>query len=97
MSAQRPPVHLTARALTFGSLAAAALLALGLALAFVGQADTGKLVGNIGVVALLLTPVAGLIATWTELRAMRPTHAWLAVAVLSVLILATVVALLPRA
>lgn len=97
MNAPRPPVRLTARALTAGSLGAAALLGLSLVVGFVGAREVGSLVGNIGVVVLLLTPVAGLIATWSELRALRPTHAWLAVAVLLVLLLATVVALAARA
>jgi hypothetical protein len=88
---------LTTRALTFGSLAAAALFALGLALGVAGQSAIASLIGNIGVMVLLLTPVAGLIATWSELRALRPTHAWLAVAVLAVLALATIVALAARA
>ena len=97
MSAKRPPVRLTARALTLGSLTAAALLALGLALGVAGQTGIASLIGNIGVAVLLATPVAGLLATWSELRALRPTHAWLAVAVLAVLTLATIVALAARA
>jgi hypothetical protein len=96
MTAQRPPARFTTRALTFGSLGAAVLLGLGLVLDFLGQADFAELTGNVGVVILLLTPVAGLVATWSELRQLRPTHAWLAVAVLGVLILATIIALLPR-
>jgi hypothetical protein len=96
MSAQRPPVRLTARALTFGSLGSAALLALGLGLGVAGQSGIASMVGNIGVVVLLATPVAGLVATWWELRVMRPTHAWLAAAVLGVLALATLIALLAR-
>ena len=96
MNAARPPVRLTTRVLTGGSLTAAALLGLGLVLHFAGVTETAALVGNIGVVALLLTPVAGLVATWRELRALRPAHAWVAVAVLCVLLLATVIALLAR-
>jgi uncharacterized membrane protein len=97
MTSQRPPVSLTARVLTFGSLAAAAMLSLSLVVGFAGAREIGSFVGNIGVVVLLATPVAGLIATWSELRALRPTHAWLAVAVLAVLTLATIVALAARA
>jgi hypothetical protein len=96
MTTERPPVRLTTLALTLGSLGAAALLGLGLVLDVTGAADAGKLVGNIGVVVLLFTPAAGLIATWLELRALRPTHAWLAAAVLLVLGLATLLALLAR-
>ena len=96
MTAQRPPVRLTSRALTFGSLAAAALLGFSLVLKFCGVVGGAGLVGNLGVGALLLTPAAGLLATWWELKTSRPTHAWLAVAVLGVLALATVVALTAR-
>jgi hypothetical protein len=67
-----------------------------LVLALAGALEIGSLIGNIGVIVLLGTPVAGLIATWSELRVPRPTHAWLAVAVLGVLMLATVIALLAR-
>jgi hypothetical protein len=97
VTSERPPVRLTTRALTFGSLAAAALLAVGLAFDVAGQSAMASLIGNIGVVVVLATPVAGLVATWWELRHSRPTHAWLAVAVLAVLLLATVVALAARA
>lgn len=96
MTDPRPTVHLTARALTAGSLTAAALLALGLALGVAGQSAIAGLVGNIGVMVLLATPVAGLLTTWWELRVLRPTHAWLAIAVLLVLGLATIVALAAR-
>jgi Kef-type K+ transport system membrane component KefB len=96
MNDVRPPVRLTARALTIGSLAAAAILGLGLVLDMAGQSAIGKLVGNIGVIVLLATPAAGLIATWSELRRIRPTHAWLAVAVLVVLVLATIVSTAAR-
>lgn len=58
--------------------------------------ELGSLVGNIGVVVLLATPVGGLVATWLELKRLRPLHARLAVAVLGVLTLATLIALLAR-
>jgi hypothetical protein len=96
MSDQRPTSHLTSRVLTVGSLGAAGLVGLGLVLGLAGAREIGGLVGNIGVIVLLMTPVAGLVATWSELRALRPTHAWLAVAVLGVLVLATLIALLAR-
>lgn len=96
MIAPRPPVWLTTRALTVGSLGAAALLGLSLVLKFGGAVAAAGLVGNIGVIVLLLTPVAGLIASWWELRILRPAHAWIAVAVLLVLGLATLIALLAR-
>lgn len=95
MNAERPPVRLTSRVLTLGSLAAAAILGVGLVAKLAGVTGFESL-GNVGVVVLLLTPVAGLIATWSELRRLRPTHAWLAIAVLGVLTLATVIALLAR-
>ncbi len=97
MSAVRPPVRLTSRVLTLGSLGAAAVLGVSLALDVLGQAEPARLAGVVGVLVLLGTPVAGLVATWWELRPMRPTHAWLAVAVLGVLLLATVIALAARA
>jgi hypothetical protein len=96
MNDVRPPARLTSRVLTLGSLAAAAILGLGLVLDVAGQSAIGRLAGNIGVVVLLVTPAAGLIATWSELRRLRPTHAWLAVGVLGVLSLATLIALLAR-
>ena len=96
MTDERPPVRLTTLTLTYGSLSAAALLGLGLVLDVAGQSAIAGLVGNIGVVVLLLTPVAGLIATWSELRHLRPTHAWLAVAVLAVLAISTLVAFATR-
>jgi hypothetical protein len=95
VTSERPPVHLTARVLTAGSLASAALLGLSLVLYLAGQANA-RLVGDFGILVLLGTPVAGLGSTWWELRRSRPTHAWLAVAVLLVLLLATVVALTAR-
>jgi hypothetical protein len=69
---------------------------LGLVLALAGSREIGSLVGNIGVIVLLGTPVAGLIATWSELRLLRPAHGWLAVVVLGVLVLAIAVALTAR-
>ena len=96
MNAVRPPVRLTSRVLTLGSLAAAAILGLGLVVGLAGMKELGGFVGNIGVVVLLLTPVSGLIATWLELRAVRPRYAWIASAVLGVLAVATVVALVTR-
>ena len=92
MTGQRPPVHLTARVLSYGSLTAAGLLGLSLALDVAGITDVAAPVGFVGVIALLLTPATGLAATWWELRAIRPLHAWLAVAVLGVLGIATLVA-----
>jgi hypothetical protein len=82
--------------LTLGSLIAAAILALGWVLRYAGALEVGNLIGDIGVIVLLLTPVAGLVATWSELRRLRPTHAWLAIAVLGVLTVATVIALAAR-
>lgn len=97
MISKRAPVRLTSRTLTLGTVAAAALLAAGLALDVAGQAALAGLVGNIGVVVLLGTPVAGLVTTWLELKGPRPRSAWLAVAVLGVLLLATLIALSTRA
>jgi hypothetical protein len=96
MNAVRPPVRLTSRILSAGSIVAATILGVSLALDIAGQTEPARLAGVIGVLVLLVTPAAGLIATWWELRPLRPTHAWLAVAVLGVLLLATAIALLPR-
>lgn len=97
MTPARAPVRLTSRTLTVGTVAAAVLMGVGLALDVAGQEAAAGLLGNVGVVLLLATPVAGLVATWWELRGPRPRAAWLAIAVLCVLALATVVALLTRA
>lgn len=83
--------------MTLGSIGAAAILGMSLILGIGGRADVAGLIGNVGVIVLLGTPVAGLVTTWLELRALRPTHALLAVAVLGVLGLATLIALIPRA
>lgn len=96
MNSDRPSVLITTRVLTIGSLSAAALLGLGLLLGLAGADEVGGFIGNIGVVFLLLTPVAGLVATWFELRPVRPANAWISLAVLGVLSLATVIALLAR-
>jgi hypothetical protein len=97
MTSSRPSVRLTTRGLTLGTLLAAAILGAGLALGVAGQSAVAGLVGNLGVVVLLATPAAGLVATWLELRSPRPRAAWLAVAVLGVLVLAALVALSARA
>lgn len=96
MNAPRPPVRLTSRVLTLGSLGAAVILGVGLVLGFAGLRDAAAVAGNVGVVVLLATPAVGLVATWSELKRSRPTHAWMAVAVLAVLGLATLIALLAR-
>jgi hypothetical protein len=96
VNAPRPSARLTSRVLTAGSIGAAAVLAVGLVLSFAGARDAAGVAGNLGVVVLLLTPVAGLVTTWSELRVLRPTHARLAIAVLLVLTLATLIALLAR-
>lgn len=96
MNSDRPSVLFTTRVLTLGSLGAAALLGVGLALDVAGQSAIASLVGNMGVVVLLGTPVAGLLSTWWELRRPRPAHARLAIAVVVVLGLATLIALAAR-
>ena len=96
MTTQRAPVRLTTRVLTLGSLGAGGVLAVGLLLDVAGQEVAAGLVGNIGVLVLLATPPTGLIASWWELKPSRRVHAWLALAVLLVLLLATVIALLTR-
>jgi hypothetical protein len=97
MTTNRAPVKLTTRTLLVGTVGAAIVLATGLVLDVAGQTAVAGLVGNVGVVLLLATPAAGLVATWSEFRRPRPTAAWLAVVVLLVLVLATVIALATRA
>ncbi|MEP7158842.1 MAG: hypothetical protein ABI797_05405 [Chloroflexota bacterium] len=97
MTTKRASVKLTTRTLTVGTLAAAALLGIGLGLDALGVTDSAAFVGNIGVCALLLTPAAGLLATWWELKRVRPGAAWMSVVVLGVLVLATVIAVATRA
>ena len=92
----RPPVDSTARALTYGTLVAALCLTAGFAIHLAGGDETGRVVSLGGVLVLLATPVAGLVATVVEARHVDPRTALLAVAVLGVLGVAAVLAWIGR-
>jgi hypothetical protein len=95
---QRPPVEWTARALAYGTIVSAVLLAAGFAVNLAGGEDAGRGLSVLGVLVLLVTPAAGLVATILELRRPQPRAALLAVAVLVVLALALTLAVAaPRA
>ena len=92
----RPPVRSTARVLTAGTLVSAALFVAALALAAARFQEPATFAANGGVVALLLTPAAGLVATALELRGLQPRAARLAALALAILALAALVALVSR-
>jgi predicted PurR-regulated permease PerM len=92
----RPPVTGTARVLTAGTVVSAAFFVVALGLAAAQFNEPATVAANAGVVALLLTPAAGLVATAVELRDLQPRAAALAVVVLVILALAAVVALVSR-
>jgi cell shape-determining protein MreD len=94
VSGQRPPVAATASVLTIGTVASAAALAAAFVSGLAGAASLGTLLSTVGVVALLITPAAGLVATFFELRPVQPRAAQLALVVLGVLALSTLVALI---
>jgi hypothetical protein len=96
--AGRPSAWITARVLTLGTLAATGLLLLGFGLRLAGVTDESAAhrLTNVGVLLLLATPAAGLLATYIELRAQRPKVAWLALAVLAVMGLSSALALASR-
>lgn len=89
----RSPVGGTARVLLGGTLASAICFAIGFGLSFVGLVSVGGLTSTAGIVVLLFTPVAGLVATAAELRTAQPQAVTVAIGVLGVLVLAVVVAL----
>jgi hypothetical protein len=62
----------------------------------IGAAWLSTLLSSVGVVALLATPAAGLVATFLELRLPQPRAAQMALVVLAVLALSTLVALVTR-
>ena len=85
-------IALTIRALRTGSAFAITLLLAGLVLTAVGS-DVGVRAAVLGVLAMIATPVLGLVATTIESWDRDRTAALLAVAVLGVLVLASGVAL----
>jgi hypothetical protein len=82
--AGRPTADLTGRVLSAGALIAAIVLLVSLLLGFWSTGPAVAL-ATAGVLILLATPPLGLLATALELRRSRPTHAWLALAVIGVM------------
>ena len=93
MNDQRPPVATTATVLTLGTVASATALAAAFLSGLAGAAWLNTLLSTAGVVALLITPAAGLVVTFFELRPVQPRAAQMALVVLGVLALSTLVAL----
>jgi hypothetical protein len=93
----RPPVRWTARTLTLGTVFSALCLVAAFALTLADADGLAATLSTIGVMALLITPAAGLVVTWAELRRHQPSAAILALVVLGVLGMAVAVALLTRA
>lgn len=96
MDGERPPVGATASALTLGTVASAAALTAAFVSGLAGAASLSTLLSTAGVLALLATPVLGLVVTFFEMRPVQPRAAGLALVVLGVLALSTLVALLTR-
>ena len=92
MTASQAVTTLTIRALRAGSAFAITLLLAGLVLPAVGS-DVGGRAALLGVLAMIATPVLGLVATTIESWERDRTAALLAVAVLGVLVVASGVAL----
>lgn len=94
----RPDVVWTARVLAAGTLISAVCFVVGFVLNLVGAdasaTGPGRDWSNAGVITLLATPAAGLVATALELRHVQPRSAALALAVLGILAIAVAVALL---
>jgi hypothetical protein len=83
----------TARILLVGSVISAVLFAAGLVLSAVGQGVAGAAASNVGVLAILLTPVCGLIMTIAETRRAQRQTTVAALGVIGVLAVAVGVAL----
>jgi hypothetical protein len=92
MTASHAVTTLTIRALRAGSAFAITLLLAGLVLTAVGS-DVGVRAALLGVLAMIATPVLGLVATTIESWDRDRTAALLAIAVLGVLAVASGVAL----
>jgi hypothetical protein len=79
--------------LLVGTLASAVLFAAGFVAGLAGNEGVGALLSNVGVLAILATPAAALVATAAESRTLQPQVMWLAFGVLAVLAVAVGVAL----
>jgi len=96
VNGQRPPVAATASVLTLGTVASVVALAGAFVSGLIGVAWLSTLLSAVGVVVLLMTPAAGLVVTFLELRPGQPRAAQMALVVLAVLALSTVIAVLTR-
>jgi len=94
---ERPSVAWTARILTIGTALSALLLAVAFVLSVIDLDSQATLVATLAVTILLATPAAGLLSTFVEVRRVQPSAAALTLAVLTLLLVATIVALLTRA
>ena len=90
----RPPVRATAFTLTAATVVSVLLFLGALIAAAVRLDDASRTLATAGVIALLATPVLGLIVTAVELRPLQPRSAVLALVVLAVLAIATAVAVI---
>lgn len=92
MTGNHPSANLTVRALRAGSGFAIALLLAGVVLHAIGS-DIAERAALLGVVAMIATPVLGLLATIEESSSRDRLVARLAVAVIAVIAVAVAVAL----
>jgi hypothetical protein len=83
--------------LTAGTGISALCLVVAFVLSLVDLEDQAASLSAVGIVVLLATPAAGLVATWAELRRPQPSAAVLALVVLGVLAVAVGIALTTRA
>ena len=86
----------TATALRAGGLAAVGIFAVALALRAAGLEDQARTIATVGVLAVIATPPVALLATVAESLSTDRHTAWLALAVLAVLGVATVISLFLR-
>jgi hypothetical protein len=92
----RPSSAWTTRVLSTGTLLAAGCLAVGFGLNLLAFPELATPFSLAGVVVLLATPPAGLVATYVELRVLQPRTARAALLVLAILAFACVAALVNR-
>ena len=90
----RPAVRSTVTVLTVGTILSVGLFVAGFVLRLIGQEAIADAAAIAAVIALLLTPAAGLISTAFELRRLQRSAALLGLLVLAILIIATALALL---
>ncbi|HYI23719.1 MAG TPA: hypothetical protein VEX62_13900 [Candidatus Limnocylindrales bacterium] len=93
---ERPSVAWTARILTIGTALSALLLGAAFVLSVLDLDGQATLLATLAVTILLATPAAGLLSTFVEVRRAQPSAAGLTLAVLALLLVATIVALLTR-